>query len=253
MQGTTISLGSSNAAAIDTGTTLIGGPQAVVAAIYAAIPGSQLMGSSYPNYYEYPCSTDINFQVTFGTFTVTITNADFNIGRYSSDQTMCTGGVYIQALSSSSPVQWVVGDTLLKNTYTVFRSSPAAVGFAALPGAVVASAAAASTGIPNGSVLPNVIATTNVAGSSSASVSSATSKSGASASTTPTQSGTLSSMQTIGVASSTSPDGTTVTGTVTAGATAATSKSSGAGRQWQLASNGAAIISIIALFITGSW
>src|SRR4051794_27370907 len=86
MQGTTVDLGSSTAAAIDTGTTLIGGPADIVAKIYAAIPGAKLMGSSYPNYYQYPCSTKINFQIKFGGYTVTVTEQDFNIGRYSSDQ-----------------------------------------------------------------------------------------------------------------------------------------------------------------------
>lgn len=40
-------------AAIDTGTTLIGGPSDAVAAVYAAIPGSRKMTGSYAGYYEY--------------------------------------------------------------------------------------------------------------------------------------------------------------------------------------------------------
>ncbi|RSH92180.1 hypothetical protein EHS25_008595 [Saitozyma podzolica] len=105
MQGSTISLGGSTTVAIDTGTTLIGGPSSIIAAIYAAIPGSEQMTGSYANYYQYPCSTSINFAITFGGFTIQITDADFNLGRYSSDTTMCTGAAFIQALSSDSPVQ----------------------------------------------------------------------------------------------------------------------------------------------------
>lgn len=132
--GTTVNLGSSVNAAIDTGTTLIGGPSSTVAAIYAAIPGSKPMTGGYAGYYEYPCSTSISLQMTFGTFTVEITEADFNIGSYGVDGTMCIGGVYTQSLSSSSAVQWIVGDTMLKNVYSVYRYSPAAVGFAKLAG-----------------------------------------------------------------------------------------------------------------------
>ncbi len=223
MQGTTITLGSSNAAAIDTGTTLIGGPADQVAAIYAAIPGSHPMGSSYPNYYEYPCSTDIKFQMTFGSQTITVTNQDFNIGRYSADTSMCTGGVYIQSLASSSPVQWVVGDTLLKNCYTVFRSSPAAVGFAALAGEVTSSAAALSTGIPSGSVLPGSNATSTAASSSSAATSSVVSTTTAQSSS----SASASASSTLGSATS-SDAGVTIT--ANAGAASATPTSSAMAR-----------------------
>lgn len=131
-QGTAVGLGSSVNAAIDTGTTLIGGPSSIVAAIYAAIPGSQAMTGSYAGYYEYPCSTKISLKMTFGTFTVEITEADFNIGSFGVDGTMCIGGVYVQSLSSTSAIQWIVGDTMLKNVYSVYRYSPAAVGFAKL-------------------------------------------------------------------------------------------------------------------------
>ncbi len=34
---------------------------------------------------------------------------------------MCTGGVYAVGLASSSPVQWVLGATFMKNVYTVFN------------------------------------------------------------------------------------------------------------------------------------
>jgi len=40
-------------AAIDTGTTLIGGPEADVRAFYANIPDSRAMTGSYAGYWEY--------------------------------------------------------------------------------------------------------------------------------------------------------------------------------------------------------
>ena len=39
--------------AIDTGTTLIGGPSAVVSAFYAKIPGSQMGAGSLQGYYTF--------------------------------------------------------------------------------------------------------------------------------------------------------------------------------------------------------
>jgi hypothetical protein len=122
MQGKTVSL-SGVQAAIDTGTTLIGGPEADVQAIYANIPGSRRMTGVYAGYFEYPCSTDIAMDMTFGSFKVTIRSNDFNIGSYGDDASYCTGGVFVQGLAASSPVQWVVGDTMLKNVYSIYRMS----------------------------------------------------------------------------------------------------------------------------------
>ncbi|KAJ9122273.1 hypothetical protein QFC22_001693 [Naganishia vaughanmartiniae] len=197
-QGTAVGLGSSVNAAIDTGTTLIGGPSSIVAAIYSAIPGSQAMTGSYAGYYEYPCSTKISLKMTFGTFTVEITEADFNIGSFGVDGTMCIGGIYVQSLSSTSAIQWIVGDTMLKNVYSVYRYSPAAVGFAKLasdttstgsdsssgssaavassstsassPGSSAASSTAPSTGSESGSAIGSTVSSgLSTMGSSSAS------------------------------------------------------------------------------------
>jgi hypothetical protein len=154
MQGTSVNLGGANIVAIDTGTTLIGGPQSIVAAIFAAIPGSRQMTGVYSSYYEYPCSTAVNLALNFGGYTINIGNADFNLGKYSSDGDLCTGAVFVQPLSG--PVQWIVGATALKNAYTVFRNEPRAVGFAALAGAVASPPAANSTFVPTAAgELPN--------------------------------------------------------------------------------------------------
>jgi len=189
MQGTTINLGSNNMVAVDTGTTLIGGPESIIESIYAAIPGSERMTGAYANYYQYPCTSTIDLRITFGSYEIAIGDADFNLGRYSSDDSMCTGAVYIQGLSSSSPVQWIVGDTALKNVYSVYRFNPPAVGFAALPGA--ASSATGSTTIPNVSTLPAGYSSENTPSATTSTPSTSSSRSGsgsASATTTATPS-----------------------------------------------------------------
>lgn len=191
--GKAIDLGSSNQVAVDTGTTLIGGPADVVSAIYAAIPGSRKMTGNYANYYEYPCSTAVEMTMAFGDFTINIGDADFNLGRYGDASDMCTGGIFVQALSSTSPVQWIVGATALKNTYTVFRYDPPSVGFAALPGSGAnntvnsnANAAANATAASSASASPLDAATGASASASSARQPSPSSSSEGAAATTPT-------------------------------------------------------------------
>ncbi|KAI0684483.1 aspartic peptidase domain-containing protein, partial [Cerioporus squamosus] len=58
--------GSASYAAIDTGTTLVGGPSAAIAALYAQIPGSEALTGDNAGYYTYPCDTDVNVTMRFG-------------------------------------------------------------------------------------------------------------------------------------------------------------------------------------------
>ncbi|WVR04620.1 hypothetical protein IAU60_001631 [Kwoniella sp. DSM 27419] len=204
VQGKSVSVGSSNVAAIDTGTTLIGGPESIVTAIYANIPGSQRMTGSYAPYFAYPCNTNVNFDITFGGFTIKITDQDFNLGRYTADQSMCTGAVYVQALPSSAPIQWIVGDAAIKNTYTVFRYSPAAVGFANLAGDITSSEAAQSTTIPDVSALT---ATSLATASGTASTSSSTSTTSSVATSSTSGSSALPSAGTAHVVTATGASG----------------------------------------------
>jgi cathepsin D len=43
----------------------------------------------------------------------------------------CVGAIFSYSGSSDGP-GWIIGDTFLKNVYSVFRANPASVGFAAL-------------------------------------------------------------------------------------------------------------------------
>ena len=55
MNGNSVSLtsGSASFAAIDTGTTLVAGPQDAIAALYAEIPGSQALTGQNQGYYSF--------------------------------------------------------------------------------------------------------------------------------------------------------------------------------------------------------
>ncbi|KAL6299535.1 aspartic peptidase domain-containing protein [Sparassis latifolia] len=161
-QGKNVTLpsGSSSFAAIDTGTTLVGGPASVIAAIYAEIPGSAPGTGNLQNFYTYPCSTSVNVTLTFGASAIAwpISPADFAFEQASGGT--CVGAFFAVDVQGSSAPAWIVGDTFLKNVYAVFRASPASVGFARLsstalamngvnsatPSATVGSAAATASG-----------------------------------------------------------------------------------------------------------
>lgn len=132
VQGKSISLpnGSASYAVIDTGTTLVAGPAASIAAIYAQIPGSQPGTGSWEGFYSYPCDTTVVVEISFGGPNWSISPSDFDFTSTGPDSDECYGAFY--AIPTSNGPSWIVGDTFLKNVYSVFRYSPPSVGFAAL-------------------------------------------------------------------------------------------------------------------------
>jgi len=142
----TLPSGSSSLAAIDTGTTLIGGPAEQVAAVYALIPGSTAGTGNLEGYFLYPCSTTVNIELSFGGRTWSISPEDFRLQQTSGGQ--CLGSIFTFSSGSSSTFgpAWIVGDTFLKNVYSVFRANPASIGFAQL--AAGAQALVTEAGVP---------------------------------------------------------------------------------------------------------
>ncbi|PPQ78252.1 hypothetical protein CVT25_011711 [Psilocybe cyanescens] len=123
--------------AIDTGTTLIGGPRKDVAAIWAAVPGATSAGSDNPGFFVFPCTTDVTVSLAFGGKTWPISTQDMNFGPVTPRSSMCLGAIF--DLSQGTNITpgpgtpgWIIGDTFLKNVYTVFRATPPSVGFAEL-------------------------------------------------------------------------------------------------------------------------
>jgi cathepsin D len=148
VNGKSVTISSSTAlSAIDTGTTLIGGPSTDVANIWAAVPGSSTV-SSMPGFYSFPCSATVSISLSFGGKFWPINTSDMNLGPLgpgSSDQ--CVGGIFDLSQGSNVPSGggnpgWVIGDTFLKNVYAAYRASPPSVGFAQL------STAAGGSGTP---------------------------------------------------------------------------------------------------------
>ncbi|PPQ63733.1 hypothetical protein CVT24_004242 [Panaeolus cyanescens] len=132
-----ITSGDSALSAIDTGTTLIGGPSNDVAAIWAAVPGSA-PSQFNQGFFTFPCNTDVTVTLSFGGKAWAINTQDMNLGPESpTGNGPCAGAIFdLSQGSNISPgsgnPNWVVGDTFLKNVYSVFRMTPPSVGFAQL-------------------------------------------------------------------------------------------------------------------------
>jgi cathepsin D len=161
VNGKSVSTGTSNSAAIDTGTTLIGAPTAAVNAIWGAVSGAVPLSGNMTGFYAFPCNSQLSIAISFGGPAWPISLADLNLGSVSNG--LCLGAIFdITAGSNVKPTpgtpQWIVGDTFLKNVYTVFRSNPPAVGFAQLssgssgsPSTTVGGAKATGGNSPGGS------------------------------------------------------------------------------------------------------
>ncbi|KAF8159830.1 aspartic peptidase domain-containing protein [Crassisporium funariophilum] len=131
VQGNAINLpsGQSSYAAIDTGTTLVGGPSRYIAQIFDQIPGSQPGTGNFQSYYTYPCDTTVNVELSFGGKNWSISPADFRLSQLT--RNTCLGAFFELTTGGSAP-SWIVGDTFLKNVYSVFRYQPLSIGFAQL-------------------------------------------------------------------------------------------------------------------------
>lgn len=151
VQGTQVSLpsGSASYAAIDTGTTLVGGPSQYIAEIFAQIPGSAPGTGNFQSYYTYPCSTSVSVQLSFGGKSWSISPQDFQLSQLTKE--LCLGAFFELSTGGSAP-SWIVGDTFLKNVYSVFRYSPASVGFAQLSDFALANSGSTTESVPSATI-----------------------------------------------------------------------------------------------------
>ncbi|KAJ6498541.1 acid protease [Mycena vitilis] len=138
VQGKSVAITTGNSAisAIDTGTTALGGPTKDVSAIWAAVPGaSAVPDQGGQGFFQFPCSTDVSITLSFGGQAWPISSTDMNLGQISQGSSMCVGAIFDLSLGADTGTggpSWVIGDTFLKNVYSVFRQNPMSVGFAQL-------------------------------------------------------------------------------------------------------------------------
>ncbi|KAM0787045.1 hypothetical protein ACM66B_006311 [Microbotryomycetes sp. NB124-2] len=149
--------------AIDTGTTLIGGPADVVAQLYGQIPGALPATGDFTGYYSYPCNSSVNVTLTFAGVNFSMTPDDFNLGPFGSmnNVSTCLGAFFDLRLNANSRISWVIGAAFLKNVFSVFRADPPSVGFALLASG---NSSAASSHHNNSSSSSNATSTAEATG-----------------------------------------------------------------------------------------
>ncbi|KAJ7606122.1 aspartic peptidase A1 [Mycena polygramma] len=145
----TVASGTDSYAAIDTGTTLVGGPADEIASIYAQIPGSEAGTGQYDGYYLYPCDTSVTVTLSFGGKTWAVSPADFASQQVS--RGTCLGAFFTLTTGDGAP-NWIVGDTFLKNVYSVFRYNPPSVGFASLSDVALAMNGDVNLEVPSATI-----------------------------------------------------------------------------------------------------
>ncbi|KAI0769926.1 acid protease [Fomes fomentarius] len=115
---------------IDSGSTIITAPTSAAKTFWAKVSGSKVYDSEQ-GLYEYPCDSPPDVAFSWGGKSWSISADDINLGTVSSGSSQCVGSIAGGDLGLGSKV-WLLGDTLMKNTYTVFSVDDNAVGFAEL-------------------------------------------------------------------------------------------------------------------------
>lgn len=114
------SVGFSNkSAVIDTGTSFILIPMPDAEAFHAKIPGSK----KNSDYFTIPCDTKISVEFVISGAKWVVSPKDY-VGARQGD--MCNS--YILGRKPLGPDQWLLGDTFLKNVYTVFDYDEGRIG-----------------------------------------------------------------------------------------------------------------------------
>ncbi|KAK4102657.1 acid protease [Parathielavia hyrcaniae] len=112
---------------IDTGTSFVFAPPDDLDALFKLVPGS----SSFKNgdYMEYrvPCDTTLPINLSFGGVTYGISARDW-VAQKSENE--CISNLYGYEVFEGA---WLVGDTFLKNVYSVFDADQMRIGFASKP------------------------------------------------------------------------------------------------------------------------
>jgi len=112
-------------AIVDTGTSYILGDAATVGQFYSALNATDV-GNGF---YTLPCNAMPNVSITIGGKAFPLSAETFNLGSYDTSGEACVGAIL--ATGSLGDI-WILGDTFLRNVYSVFDIGNLRVGFAVL-------------------------------------------------------------------------------------------------------------------------
>ncbi|KAJ4307164.1 hypothetical protein N0V88_000543 [Collariella sp. IMI 366227] len=129
----------SREAYLDTGTSFAFAPPADLAFLFKLIPGSSSgQNGDFVEYYI-PCDTSLPITVTFSGVSYDIAAADWVVRK---DEKTCLSRIYGYEVRKGT---WLLGDTFLKNVYSVFDADKMRIGLAKKP---APSPRPSSTGAP---------------------------------------------------------------------------------------------------------
>ncbi|KPV77463.1 uncharacterized protein RHOBADRAFT_51313 [Rhodotorula graminis WP1] len=111
---------------IDTGTTLVLGPPTSVAKFFRRVRGARPFQNGY---WSYPCSLPFKAAFEFGGVSYEIPSKYLNLGLTELGSSRCVASIVGQDVGVEA---WIVGDSFLRNVYTVFNAGESSVGFANL-------------------------------------------------------------------------------------------------------------------------
>jgi cathepsin D len=112
-------------AIIDSGTSLILADEASVDTFYDSVYGS--LKNETTGLWEVMCYNIPTINVTFGGMVITVPTDVFTLGQLAPHSMYCLGGIQATTLP-----YWIMGDTLMRNVYTIFDAAKKRVGFAPL-------------------------------------------------------------------------------------------------------------------------
>ena len=137
-----------NQAFIDTGTTYMLIPASDAQTLFGQVPGSVNSG----DYWNIPCDTTIEIAVVFQGVSFNISPEDY-VGDPQGNN-LCQSHIIGHAALGDN--QWLLGDTFMKNVYTVFDADQARIGFATRNDALASPGPpAAPPGSPSSTLAPS--------------------------------------------------------------------------------------------------
>ncbi|KAK4122917.1 hypothetical protein N657DRAFT_575132 [Parathielavia appendiculata] len=112
---------------IDTGTSYVFAPPDDLEALFKLVPGSSSFKNGDYVEYQIPCDTTLPINLSFGGVTYGISAQDWVAQK---GDNKCISNLYGYEVFEGA---WLVGDTFLKNVYSVFDADEMRIGFASKP------------------------------------------------------------------------------------------------------------------------